>query len=293
MHISVLLQEVLKTLEPKSGEFFVDGTAGGGGHLREIIKRLEPGGMVAALDRSSEAVTALQAALEKDPPNLTKTLVVADSYAKLAELLKRESLPKADGILLDLGMSSDQIQEGAGRGFSFRFDEPLLMTYDEADIPLYQRLAQLSEKELTRIIRDYSDERYAERIAKSICRSGPMTRTSELVKAVEAAVPAGYEQGRIHPATRTFMALRIWINDELAHLENFLNQIEEVLAEGGRLAIISFHSAEDRLVKQRFQELVRQKNFSFIHKKPVQASLAEVDLNPRSRSAKLRGITRN
>lgn len=314
MHIPVLLQECLAALNPKPGEFHIDGTLGAGGHAREIMKRLSPGGTFLGVDRDPRSIQAFTAAVEG-----VRSITEAASYAALPTLIKKYSLPKADGLLLDLGFSSEQIAGGslAGRGFSFTADEPLLMTYDDATPSLALQLAELSEENLTSIIREYGEERYASQIAHSIServQSEGIATTGQLVAAIKAAVPATYEQGRLHPATRTFQALRIYVNQELKQLEEVLAALPEIVNKGGRVAIISFHSLEDRIVKNSFREYrsrgggsvegVRISGNSLAGelpnptpasmagiKKPITASEEEIARNPRARSAKLRVLT--
>lgn len=314
MHIPVLLHEVLEAMAPQPGEFHVDGTLGAGGHAREIIKRITPGGTLLAVDRDPRAV----AAFEADAPKTVRVFVEAASYTKLPELLAKHKLPKADGLMLDLGFSSEQIAGGAlaGRGFSFTVDEPLLMTYDDATPSVAQLLAELSAADLTSIIREYGEERFAEKIAGSIvhhAKEHGIATTAQLVRAIRDAVPANYEQGRLHPATRTFQALRIYANDELHQLQALLEQLPQIVCEGGRVAIISFHSLEDRIVKNYFKQYARDRGGRSVgggrasgesqagelpnstsvpgSKKPLTATDAEMAANPRSRSAKLRVLS--
>lgn len=315
MHIPVLLQEVLDGLAPRPGEFFIDGTLGAGGHTRAIIERITPGGTLLAVDRDPRAVRAFTQTNEA--PNTVKVIVEASSYSQLPQLLIKHGLPQADGLLLDLGFSSEQVSGGAlaGRGFSFGADEPLLMTYDDETPSVAQLLAELTASDLTAIIREYGEERYADKIAASIitqAREKGIATTSQLVAAITAAVPAGYEHGRLHPATRTFQALRIYANGELRQLELLLEQLPALVRPGGRVAIISFHSLEDRIVKQYFKafnqsrvrggnsvggrqkgaasagELPNSTPASAGTKKPITASEDEMARNPRARSAKLR-----
>ncbi len=320
-HIPVLLHEVLEVLSPKVGEQFADGTLGAGGHAREILMRITPGGTLLAVDRDTRAVQATAKTLPHDAK--TRVLVEAGSYARIPKFMQQFGIAKLDGLLLDLGFSSEQIVGGtlSGRGFSFMTDEPLLMTYDDETPPLAQVLAELSVADLAAIIREYGEERYADKIAQSIlerAKSQGIATTGALVEAIKAAVPSNYEQGRIHPATRTFQALRIYVNSELKQLENLLAELPNIMAPGGRVAIISFHSLEDRIVKHYFQDFARNRegrsvegiynkmnsksgetpnSFSasrdaeLITKKPITASDAELAVNPRARSAKLRAIT--
>ena len=263
-HIPVLLKEVLEVLDPKPGEFFIDGTAGGGGHSQAIQERIGPNGKLLAID------------WEK----------TGENYADLPEILLKKNLEKADGLLLDLGFSSEQI--GNGRGFSFQKDEPLLMTYDKNAEPLKEILRELTEEEIEKILKDFGEERFAKKIAKAIYsaeRHRPIETTFQLAETVKKAVSAS---GRIHPATRTFMAFRIYANHELENLERILKNLHQVLRGGGRAGIISFHSLEDRLVKNYFRDYAKTGKLEILTKKPIVADFQEIKVNPRARSAKLR-----
>jgi 16S rRNA (cytosine1402-N4)-methyltransferase len=285
-HTPVLLNEVIRLLNPQPGEFFIDGTIDGGGHSAEILKRILPGGKLLGVDRDESAILRLKSEFKSYKPNL---ILTAGNYADLPEILGRKKLPRADGLLLDLGFSSEQLT--SGRGFSFSVDEPLLMTYSRATRPLRERLPELSEKQLADIIYSFGGERYARRIAKAIKEAERKKRirtSGELAAIVRGAVPKNYERGRINPATRTFQALRIWVNDELGNLKKVLGELREILRPGGRVAVISFHSLEDRAVKEAFRRGVKEGWLTLLTKKPVFPEEEEIKRNPRSRSAKLR-----
>ena len=271
MHVPVLLKEVITMLDPKPGEFFIDGTFGSGGHSRAIQEKIGANGKLLAID------------WEK----------TGENFADLPEILKNKNLPKADGLILDLGFSSEQLVPpvGEGRGFSFQKNEPLLMTYSDKTKPVKEILKELNEKELAAIIKDFSQEKFSKEIAHAIKQKTmikPIETTQELTAAILSAVPKNYERGRIHPATRTFMALRIYANQELENLERLLKNLDQVLNPGGRVVIISFHSLEDRLVKNYFRNLAKVGQLKILTKKPIMASSEETAVNPRSRSAKLR-----
>ena len=290
-HAPVLLNEVLEILEPKSGKIFVDGTVGGGGHAVPIIERLAPGGIFLGIDWDEELIKNLESRIKNLTPRLKRVVIRAGNYADLPEILEEEHLGKIDGLLVDLGFASDQLERG--KGFSFMKDEPLIMTYSKDTSPAYQILNQLSRTELERILRDYGEERYAARIAEAIRereKKSLIRTTGELAEVVRQAVPNSYERGRINPATRTFMALRIYVNDELENLKKLLRQISEIMNSGGRVAIISFHSLEDRLVKNHFRDLAKEGKVHLLTKKPITPTEEEARSNPRSRSAKLRAI---
>ncbi len=286
MHIPVLLNEILTALAPTPGEFIIDGTFGGGGHSKAILEKIGPTGKLLALDWEEAAILRNCKSLEA--PNMT---CAQGNYAQLPEILERLGLPKADGLLIDLGFSSEQI-EMSGKGFSFRRSEPLIMTYGSDSEPVYKLLASLREQELTNILREFGEERYAYRIATAIAERnhrGPLIRTSDaLAEIVTKAVPKNYERGRIHPATRTFQALRIYANHELDNLKKILAAVPKILKTGGRVAIITFHSLEDRIVKQTFREMSQQGVVELFNKKPIIPSDEEIAHNVRSRSAKLR-----
>ncbi len=282
-HVPVMMKEVLDALAPKKGDFIVDGTFGGGGHALEIARYIAPGGTLLGIDRDSFVINKA----EINVPSV-KTIIVCANYSSLPEILKNYHFPLADGLLLDLGFSSNQLSEG--RGFSFLKDEPLLMTYSDEDEPLYKALRRLNKDELKDIIA-VSGERYARVIAEAIWsaeRKNPIETTGELVEIIKKVLPARYERGRIHPATRTFLAFRIFINQELESLERLLDFLPQVLKPGGRIVIITFQSLEDKIVKNKFRQMAKEKKLSLITKKPILPQFLEIRANPRSRSAKLR-----
>ena len=310
MHTPVLLHEVIKFLDPKPGEFVIDGTVDGGGHATEIIKRISPAGIFLGIDWDEEVIANsklpafAKATAGRQIANNKNIVFVHGNYADLPEILKERRLDKADGLLLDLGFSSEQL-ENSGRGFSFLHAEPLLMTYDRNQKPVKEIINELSEEKLEGILREFGEERFAKQIVKAIVvqrKIKPIESSGELSNIVKKAVPQNYDRarqslrsrrwqagrGRIHPATRTFQALRIYANAELANLEKILSATPEILKAGGRIIIISFHSLEDRIVKNYFKKMYRENKLKILTKKPVQASAEEVKANPRSRSAKLR-----
>jgi len=222
-------------------------------------------------------------------PHSPSVQLVHGNYADLPAILAERQMPKADALLLDLGFSSEQL--GLSRGFSFERDEPLLMTYDGSREPVAVLLRKTPERELVGILRDYGEERYAVRIARAIAmreKQKPILTSRELAETISAAVPGNYERGRIHPATRTFQALRIYANGELENLRRVILELPKIVRAGGRAVIISFHSLEDRIVKTMFRDMAAQGALEIITKKPVAASEEEIAANPRSRSAKLR-----
>ena len=294
-HTPVLLNEVLKYLDPQPGSFIIDGTVDGGGHSAEIFPKILPDGKLLGVDidgsRLENALLKISANIKNEKSNIKNNLILArGNYVDLPQILEKEKFPKADGLLLDLGFSSEQL-EGSDRGFSFMKSEDLLMTYGDDETPVKKILRELSERDLAKIIFAYSGEKYAMRIAKEIKARGKkkaIETTGELSEIIAKSVPANYERGRINPATRTFQALRIYANHELENLKNILGKLQEILAPQGKIVIISFHSLEDRIVKQEFRELAKKGTLEILTKKPIEAGEEELSRNPRSRSAKLR-----
>jgi len=238
--------------------------------------------------------TTLEKVKGKITPN-SKLILVRSNYADLPEIMEKENLPKADGLLLDLGFSSEQLT--AGRGFSFSGpEEPLLMTYDRYAVPVKSLIKQLKEFELAEIIKEFGEEHRAKRIAHAIKQNRyPIETNKQLAEVVTRALPRNYERGRIHPATRTFLALRIYANQELDNLKKLLDSSGRILKIEGRIAVISFNSLEDRIVKNYFREKSNEGIMEILTKKPIGPSLEEIKQNPRSRSAKLRAaiLTKN
>jgi 16S rRNA (cytosine1402-N4)-methyltransferase len=289
-HEPVMVTEVLDVLLPSRGGLFVDCTAGLGGHTRAL---LEAGASeVIALDRDPAALAIAHEALA--PFGGRVSLVHAD-YRDLPRVLEARGIAEVDGALADLGVSSMQL-DTEGRGFSFRRDEPLDMRMDQTTGPTAaDRLRDADEEELANVIFQFGEERYSRRVARAIVvarREAPITRTGQLASIVRRAIPhRGYQ--RIDPATRTFQALRIWVNQELEGLDTFLAAAAERLRRGARLAVITFHSLEDRVVKHVFRALQRAGDAArILTKRPLVPSEAEVARNPRARSAKLRAIER-
>src|SRR5258708_2189028 len=277
----------------------IDGTVDGGGHAAAIIKKIVPGGRFLGIDWDASMIAKREAERrETEQAHAVNEHYTHGNYAELPAILAKEKLGKADGLLLDLGFSSEQLQS-SGRGFSFSesaADEPLLMTYDDSRAPVAKVIRELSEEELADVIFKFGGERLSRRIAKAIVFQGKKKRimtSGELAEVVRSAVPKGYERGRIDPATRTFQALRIYANHELENLETVLDNLSKILKSGGRAVIISFHSLEDRIVKNKFRDMAKSGNIKIITKKPMVASDEEVRENPRSRSAKLRAATIN
>lgn len=290
-HTPVLLKEVLEYLDPQPDDFVIDGTADGGGHSEAILEKLGPSGRLLAIDWDEEILKECKSRLGRKK----NVVFVAANYAEISSVLLRHKLPAADVLLLDLGFSSSQVDD-LGRGFSFRKengDEPLLMTYSDHQTPVKALLKEISEEDLTQIIREYGGERFAGRIARSIkeeSRRGNMETSGHLRNAIHQVLPRGYERGRIDPATRTFQALRIYANKEFENIRKILSELPEVIKPGGRVGIITFHSLEDRIVKQDFKEKEKEGEWQILTKKPIPPTRSEILKNKRSRSAKLRVI---
>ena len=286
VHVPVLPAEVLALGEPKLGQIWADGTAGGGGHSRLIAEQIGESGKLVAVDRDPTVVERLKELL---PQNC---LARHSSYDDLPETLTELDISGVDGILLDLGLSSDQLADRE-RGFSFTADGPLDMRFDTTQgEAAWEWLQRVDEKTLADTIYQFGEERFSRRIAKRIVdtrKENPIRNASELRDLIYRAVP-GKKHGRIDPATRTFQALRIAVNDELGILERALARLPDCLNPGGALLIISFHSLEDRLVKYAFRNDPR---LEIITRRPVQATSAETDRNSRSRSAKMRVARRS
>ncbi len=287
-HIPVLPKEVLELLAPSPGQTIVDATVGAGGHARLIVERLGPSGRIIGLDQDEAMLDLARSHLA----GLPVTLVHAN-FDRLLEVLNDLGIREVDAVLADLGVCSDQI-DAAERGFSFQQSGPLDMRMDPSTSePASSLVQRLSERELADLIWQYGEERYSRRIARRIVdtrRHTPVTTTEQLAEVVRRAVP--WPKGRrptIDPATRTFQALRIAVNDELGALERLLTALPQCVKVGGRAAVISFHSLEDRRVKQAFRN---RDHWQVLTRKPVQAGEDEIRSNPRARSAKLRAAQR-
>jgi len=281
-HIPVLTQEVIEGLAPQPGKFLIDGTFGGGGHTLLIANAVVPGGRVIALDRDPEVFTRKPEQLADLPVDFA-----VGNYCDLPDYLKQKEITGVDGILLDLGLSSDQLADEQ-RGFSFQTDGPLDLRFNpEEGEPAWKLIERLNEEPLANLIYEHGEERFSRRIAKQIVQrraENPIRTASELAELVRKCIPRNVKS-RIDPATRTFQALRIAVNEELDALRIALRDLPNCLNPGGRLAIISFHSLEDRMVKWAFRDDERLK---VLTRRPIEASEQELAANPRARSAKLR-----
>lgn len=299
IHKSVLLKEAVELLNLKEGDVVVDATLGGGGHSREILKIIKNGKLI-TIDADEKAIKNFET--ESDD----RTILVNDNFANLGKILEELKIEKVDAVLADLGWSSDQLE---GKGMSFIKDEELDMRLDEKQTLSAKKIVnEYSQSDLEGIIRNYGEEKFFKNIAKRIIKyreDKKIGTTAELAEIIKNAVPPKYRYGKINLATKTFQALRIETNKELANLEKFLPQAAESLKPGGRLAVISFHSLEDKIVKNIFRENARgcicpadfpkcvcgkTPRVRIITKKPIMPSAREIAENPRSRSAKMRVI---
>jgi len=292
VHEPVLYDSVMDALSPHPGGSYIDGTVGGGGHARGILQLSSPDGRLLGLDLDVQALQLARIALADYG---TRVTLVQGSFANLREIAHEYGFELVDGILLDLGLSTMQLS-APERGFSFQLDGPLDMRFDlSADTTAADLVNTLPEDELAEILYRYGEERMSRRIARAIVRARPLRTTAELADLVSRVVR---RRGRIHPATRTFQALRIAVNNELEALSQGLAQAVNILAPGGRLAVIAFHSLEDRIVKNYFRQESRGDDsghgprLRLLTKKPIRPSRAEQERNPRSRSARLRVVER-
>ncbi len=307
-HISVLLNETVDSLSVHPGGVYVDGTLGGGGHSLEIAKRLGGEGTLIGIDRDEAAVSAAGARLSQFGETVR---IVQGNYSSMPEIVKDLGYAKVDGIVLDLGVSSYQLDE-AERGFSYMHDAPLDMRMDRRETRTAADLINTaSERELFRIIRDYGEERFAQNIAKHIVErreEKPIETTGELVEIIRASIPMKLQKSGGHPAKRTFQAIRIELNGELSALEESLDGMIDLLNDGGRLSVITFHSLEDRIVKAAFRRnenpctcppgfpvcvCGKKPKGRVLTRKPLLPSQEETEENPRAKSAKLRVFERN
>lgn len=300
-HVPVLLDAVLTYLAPRPGGVYIDATVGGGGHAEAILEASAPDGRLLGIDADPDALGRSHRRLHRFGH---RVVLVQGNFDHLAAIAKRHGFVPADGILMDLGVSSDQL-ENAARGFSFAKEGPLDMRMDPSLPHTAADLVNtLAEDELARLIRTYGEEPHARRIARAIVAARPIRTTTQLADLIAQVVPRRRGQ-RLHPATRTFLALRIAVNDELGALERALPQALEILRPGGRLVVIAFHSLEDRIVKQFFQREARdcicpprqpictcghKARVRVLTRKPVTPSPEEIAQNPRSRSARLRAV---
>ena len=277
IHVPVLKKQVLEYLDPKPNENFIDCTINGGGHTAAILKKNGPNGKVLGIELDKEIYGKLNSLMVEFPNRL---ILTNDSYVNLKDIIKENNFGPVNGILFDLGMSSWHLEESS-RGFSFQKDEPLDMRYNtDQELTAEKIINNYSQKEIEKILKEFGEERFAKRIAKIIVENRPIKTTLELVKIIKRA--------RVHSFSRIFQSLRIAVNQELSSLERALAQVEDILAPKGRLVVISFHSLEDRIVKN----FLKKSNLKILLKKPLIPSKEEIKENLRSRSSKLRTGTK-
>ncbi|XOB42403.1 MAG: 16S rRNA (cytosine(1402)-N(4))-methyltransferase RsmH [Candidatus Nealsonbacteria bacterium] len=288
MHKSVLKKEVIEYLDPKTNENFIDSTIGQAGHSLEVLKKNKPNGKVLGIELDNEIYEGL--IIRK----IKRLVLINDSFKNLKEIVKNNNFKPVSGILFDLGFLSWHIED-SGRGFSFKKNELLDMRYStDLELTAQEIVNKWKEKEIEEILKKYGEERFSKRISNQIInqrRIKPIKTTFDLVEIIKRAVPSYYRYKRIHFATKTFQALRIAVNDELNNLKETLPQALEVLEKQGRIVVISFHSLEDRIVKNFFKKHSKEK-LEILTKKPITASKLEIINNPRSRSAKLRAAVK-
>lgn len=301
-HIPIMLEEVIKGLAIKEDGIYIDGTLGGGGHSLEIVKRLKEGRLI-GIDQDQDALNKAKEVLGEYKDRI---IFIHDNYENIESILSGLGVEKVDGILLDIGVSSYQLDKGE-RGFSHNKDARLDMRMDKRqDFTAWDIVNSYKQKDLEEIIWKYGEESWARRISEFIVEQrekSPINTTLDLVETIKKAIPKRVRMEGHHPAKKTFQALRIEVNRELEVLENSIEKLVEVLKPGGRIAIISFHSLEDRIVKDTFRFLYRdcicppeiplcvcnkKREINIITRKPIKAGKEEINLNPRSRSAKLR-----
>ena len=288
-HVSVLTEEVIEALAINEASTIVDATLGSSGHAQKIVKALGSAGTFVGIDADAEAIEGAHKILRSNASLHLET----GNFKNITSILDSLQIEKVDGILADLGWRMEQFG-GNGRGFSFKEDEPLIMTFgDPKDYSFVAKdiVNEWAEKDIANVLKGYGEERFSRKIAGAIVKAREahtIETTFELVEVIKSAVPGFYRNGRLHPATKTFQALRIAVNDEFTVLEDFITQSIERLAPQGRLVIISFHSLEDRIVKHLFRSYAHDQ-YGVIHtKKPITVSDEELAQNPRARSAKLR-----
>jgi 16S rRNA (cytosine1402-N4)-methyltransferase len=295
-HTAVLLQEVIESLNPLPGGVFVDGTFGAGGHSRLIAEKIGKNGKLFAFDADRNVFSD---SVVDDLNTLTKFTPICANFRELNEKLTERGMQSIDGALFDLGLSSTQLEE-SGRGFTFLKDEPLEMTFkampEAGDVTAAMVLNEWSEETLASVLKGFGEERFSRKIASAIVKArkvGPIRTTGQLVEVIHEATPIWYQRGRTHFATRTFQAIRMAVNDELGAISAGIRDAVKLLRPGGRVAVITFHSIEDRAVKRLLRECMNEGIVSLVTKKPIIPKRAELVENRRARSAKLRVAEKN
>jgi len=289
MHKPVLLKEIIENLNPQPKEFFIDGTMDGGGLAKAIIEKIKPGGIFLGIEWDNSLFKKITKNFSASDD--IKIILKNKNYAEIKEILKTEKLPLADGLILDLGFSNWHIEKSK-KGFSFQKDEPLIMVYNtkENKNSAFEVVNYFPPNKIAEILKNFGEEKNAWKIALAIQnarKSKKIKTTKELTNIIEKTIP---KKTKIHPATKTFQALRIYVNQELENLEKILKTIPVIMKKGGRVGIISFHSLEDKLVKKYFKNLVKEGKAVLLNKKVIRPTKEEIKNNPKSRSAKLRII---
>lgn len=288
IHVPVMPREIVEFLNPAAGGIFLDGTLGLAGHSTLIAQKIGDSGHLIGLDRDGQSLALAREHLSFFRGKLD---LVQSNFSDMDAVLKRLGVEQVDGMVFDLGISSYQL-DGEQRGFSFKAQGPLDMRMDQTNPVSAQNLVNdLSEEDLANIIFEFGEERYSRRIARSIVqyrKRQRLTTAKELEEIIFTSVPVSYRRQKIHPATRTFQALRIAVNRELDSLAELMEKFVERLKVGGRIAVISFHSLEDRIVKEKFKELSKKNEVSLLFKKPLRPRDDEININSRARSARLR-----
>ena len=296
MHIPVLLKEVLIYLNPQPNQNFIDATIGGGGHSLAILGKTAPTGRILGIEWDKKVLQNLQQKLQDNPELLKRLILVRDNFARIDKIVQQKKFLNPEGILFDLGLNSWHLEE-SGRGFTFRKDEPLDMRFERGNkLTAAGIVNSWPPKEIEAILREYGEERYSQRIAQAIFRKRKKKRiltTGQLVDVLAGVLPENYKHQRLPFATKTFQALRIAVNDELNNLQKGLEHSLKILPAHSRLVVISFHSLEDRIVKRFLRKQQKNNILTILTKKPVVPSLEERQVNPRSRSAKLRAAIIN
>ncbi|MCX6738341.1 MAG: 16S rRNA (cytosine(1402)-N(4))-methyltransferase RsmH [Candidatus Parcubacteria bacterium] len=295
MHIPVLKKEIIEYLNPKPNENFIDCTFGQGGHTLALLDAIEPNGKVLAIEADPELYNKFQqeGGDENSKSKIQNRLIlVNDSYINLKNIIAEKNFGPVNGIVMDLGLSSWHFEE-SGRGFSFKEDEPLDMRYNPQinSLTALEIVNSYTEEDIEKILKDYGEEKFSRAIAKKIIekrQEKPIRTTFDLVEIIWSALPGRFQRKKLHPATKTFQALRIAVNSEIENVKKGLIQAAEVLGKDGRIAVISFHSLEDGEVKRFFKRCQEINIFEIITKKPIVPGFEEISNNPRSRSAKLR-----
>jgi len=290
MHQSVLLKEIIEYLDPQPNQNFVDATSGLGGHTFELLKYIKPKGKVLAIDWHQAFTTALEEKAKEKGYN-KRLIIHCGNFKEIDSIVEAYQFEITGGILFDLGLNTDLL-EHSGLGFSFLKDEPLDMRFNQdQELTAYEIVNFWPEKEIIRLLKNYGQEKFSFRIAKNIIASRQKSKiktTQQLVQIILKSIPSKFKKSHLHPATRTFQALRIAVNDELINLEEAIPKALSAMIKGSRIAIISYHSLEDRIAKQTFRQFQKEGVCQILTPKPICPTPEEIMVNPRARSAKLR-----